>query len=350
MTLSDHSADVATRRYRLAPDVIVQVITAREDVARHFEDEYGSARIAGEASEGHRIDVIVDDFDSVTSRGNWLSRRGRHKTITWRVAVRDVDEQVTSLAFEGGGSMAISFLQTFYLEPLLRLKTLQTGSSLVHGCTILDGGTSCLMTGGSGVGKTTIVLQRALAGFPVQGDNYVILNRQGETLAYPRRLRLYANLIRENPDVFRMLPKRERTALRWHRAVKFASRGLANMPRRIPLHDIFPALPEIERAPLGKLVLLQRSDSVELRGPERISNQAFIERTVATNEAEADRLLPLLAGYAERNPKSILNRASEIDRELLESASKGLEACSVLVPRTRQPSVQAERICNLVCS
>jgi hypothetical protein len=72
----------------------------------------------------------------------------------------------------------------------------------------------------------------------VQGDNYVIVTPDGRTLAFPRRLRIYSDLPKINPAVYRLLPGRERVRLRLAGLIRTLSAGYANMPRRLTVDEL----------------------------------------------------------------------------------------------------------------
>ena len=192
---------------------------------------------------------------------------GRHKILRWRVGVAGIDEETTTIAFEGRGQMVISFLQTFYVEPLLRLKFAARDHALVHAACVVKDGRSVLFPAGSAVGKSTLTLQHAAAGQPVQGDNYVILSPDGRTLAFPRRMRIYSDLRSTAPQVFRRSPAAEQRRLRIAGIVKRLSAGYSNQPRRLTVQQMLSGSQACPEARLRAVFLLKPYDGEGLTEP-----------------------------------------------------------------------------------
>jgi hypothetical protein len=342
MMRSVHSVNVsiagdpaAQRLYEFAPGVVVRFVTDRKDVLRHFDGEYG--RVSVNRSSEPQIEVRVGEQSGLTASPGFLTYQGRHKTITWKVALGGVDDDTTVVAFWGKGAMAISFLQTFYLEPLLALKLLQAGYALVHGCAVVEGTRAVLFPGGTGVGKTTLALQQAIAGRAVQGDNYVIVGARGETYPFPRRLRIYSDIRRTNPDAFRRLTIRERLHLRLFGFLKTASFGFANMPRRLSVEQFVPGHVACPRAQLERVCFLRRYDGDKLLGPTPLTLEQLTDRIQAISRSEGSRLFEIAALYLAAHPESCLRRMPEMEREILAQALKGRPAFEILVPRVVNP-------------
>lgn len=324
------------RHYEFAPGVVVRLVAPRGRVLTHFDQEYSAA--ATGAIESPQIEVFGGDFNRVVSEAqahypDVLLRRSRHKTIVWKTALWGMEDDTTRVAFTGHGPLVTSFLQTFYVEPLLRPKLLEAGLALVHGCALVGrDGSSVLFVGTSGVGKTTMALQHLLEGERIQGDNYVILGRNGQTRAFRRRLRLYSDLPQTYPEVFRSLSKREQLRMRLQGALRKASFGYVNLPNRLAIGEIFSEGQVCPTAKLRAVFHLSLHDSPDLVQTSLPRDQ-MIERIVSISISEATWLRELTDPYLKSRPESRMNGLEEMEEAILHRELDGVETGEILVPR-----------------
>ena len=284
-------AGLPSETYLFPSGVALRVHSAQPDLLAHFRGEYGES--SSELSGPPDIEVYAGKAAVVASPDPGLLARGfagRHKILRWRVGVGGVGEDTTTVAFEGGGQMVISFLQTFYVEPLLRLKFAARDHALVHAACVVKDGLSVLFPAGSAVGKSTLALQHAAAGQPVQGDNYVILSADGRTLAFPRRMRIYSDLRSTAPEVFRRLPAAEQRRLRVAAIVKRLSAGYSNQPRRLTVQQMLAGSKACPEARLRAVFLLKPYVGEGLSEPNPQSPDEAIERMQAISGMEAKYL------------------------------------------------------------
>jgi len=344
------SSDSSNQRTYVFPSgVTLRLHSDQRGVISHINAEYGS--VLAEASGDADIDVYAGrSAISSSHHANEFERafEGRHKTVNWRVAVSGLEAETTRVLFEGRGQLVISFLQTFYIEPLLRLKFLKRGHALVHAACLANGDSSILFPAGSGVGKSTLMLRHAASGKQVQGDNYVILTGAGRTLPFPRRLRIYSDLAAVSPDIFGRLPSAERWRLRVAGLIRRFSLGYANLPRRLTIDEIVGPGRLCPEANLSAVYFLRRHGGSGLAGPTPVPLDEAVARIQAINREEATRLEPALAGRPEA--KAVFDEAGCLERSLLENVLGHLPLFEILVPRVRNPSAvvaEISRVCGL---
>ena len=338
-----------TRTYGFPSGVTLRLQTNAREVLSHLDAEYRSvlAKVPGEAD----IDVYAGQsaISSSPERPEFnQAYEGRHKTVTWRVAVGGLDERTIRVLFEGRGQLVVSFLQTFYIEPLLRLKFLKRGHALVHAACLANGDSSILFPAGSGVGKSTLMLRHAASGKRVQGDNYVILSGEGHTIAFPRRLRIYSDLAAVSPDIFGRLPPAERWRLRVAGLIRKFSLGYANLPRRLTIEEILGPGRLCPEATLDSVYFLKRHGADRLVGPHPVSHGEAVARIQAINQEEGKRLEDAVAGRPEAGP--VFHEAALLERRILEGVLSKLPIFELLVPRVRNPSAlvaEISRRCGL---
>jgi len=337
------------RTYCFPSGATLLLRTNQREVLEHLDAEYGT--LATDTSGTPDIEVYAGD-SAIASSPNASdfneAYEGRHKTVTWRVAVSRLDEDTTSVLFEGRGQLVISFLQTFYIEPLLRLKFLKRGHALVHAACLARRDSSVLFPAGSGVGKSTLMLRHAASGRQVQGDNYVIVTGEGRTLAFPRRMRIYSDLAAVSPDVFVRLPPEERWRLRIAGLVRRLSLGYANLPRRLAIEEIVGPGQLCPDARLEAVYFLKRHDGERLTGPQPVPREEAVARIQTINRGEGDRLEAALQRHSEA--AAVFDEAGRLERGILESVLSNVPIFELLVPQVRNPAAvvaEISRVCGL---
>jgi len=337
------------RSYRFPSGVTLRLLTTQRDVLAHLDAEYGS--VATEVPGEPDIEVYAGESAIASSpQANEFddAYEGRHKTVTWRIAVGGLDGATTRVLFVGRGELVVSFLQTFYVEPLLRLKFLKRGHALVHAACLANGESSVLFPAGSGVGKSTLMLRHAASGKRVQGDNYVIVTAEGNTLAFPRRLRIYSDLEAVSPEVFGRLPPDERWRLRMAGLIRKLSFGYANLPRRLTIEEVVGPGGLCPEAKLASVYFLKRHGGDGLAGPQPVSPDEAVARIQAINRGEADRLEAALEAHPEA--KAVFDEAKRLERDILESVLSSVPLFELLVPRVRNPAAlvsEISRVCGM---
>jgi len=337
------------RMYRFPSGVTLRLQTDQREVLGHLDAEYGS--VTTEAPGEADIDVYAGQSAiSSSAQDSEFNEayEGRHKTVHWRVAVSSLQAETIRVLFEGRGQLVISFLQTFYIEPLLRLKFLKRGNALLHAACLAHGERSILFPAGSGVGKSTLMLRHAASGKRVQGDNYVILTGEGHTLAFPRRLRIYSDLAAVSPDIFGRLPPAERWRLRVAGLIRRFSLGYANLPRRLTIDEIVGPGRLCPEARLESVYFLKRHLDDGLAGPTPLSRDDAVSRIQAINRDEGKRLEEALERHSEAT--EAFKEADRLERCILESVLSDVPIFELLVPRVRNPSAvvaEISRVCGL---
>jgi len=325
--------------YQFPSGVRLRIHSSQPEILAHFRAEYGQAVSNGTGPAD--LEVYAGKASIASSPEPRLLKRGydgRHKILRWRVGFAGLEAETTRVAFEGSGQMVISFLQTFYVEPLLRLKFVARGHSLVHAACLVKDGRSVLFPAGSAVGKSTLTLQHAAAGCPVQGDNYVIASPDGRTLAFPRRMRIYSDLHATAPGVFRRLPGAEQRRLRVAGVIKRLSAGYSNQPRRLTVQQMLAGSPPCPEARLSSVYMLKPYKGDGLAGPSPSSRKEAIERIQAIAEMEARQLQAAMSGTEAMPPAAFMEQTLAGERDVLARALGDVPIYQVLVPRVKDPA------------
>lgn len=322
---------MSERYYEFPPGVVLRVFSGQRNVLAYFEAEYGPFRTAGTADV--QLNVHVGKQGNVARAPGAIVHRRRHKLTSWTITFTDLESERTSIDFDGRGVMTLPYLQSFYIEPLLRLKLLRRDHALVHGASICKGSKSRLFVGGSRVGKTSLTLSQAEGGNAVQGDNFVILSPDGTSIAFPRRLRVYPDLRRSLPAIHRRLPLATRARLQSYAVLNWLSRGYANPATRLPLAQLVPDGKVLPEASVESVFVLRPHTGKDLVGPTSISLEQTVTEIQTHASKEAVWLTEAMAPYVSDHPESSLNSARVAEASILSRALSNVSTFEILVPR-----------------
>lgn len=338
------------RLYEFPPGVIVRIVSSRSRVLSYFDAEYG--RLAAQDAGRVDLEARVEGLGQLIGRAEAAAPETavigrRHKVTRWRIALAGLEAETQVVLFEAGGPMSLPYLQNFYLEPLLRFKVTQAGYALVHACSLVKSGKSVLFPAGSSVGKTTLMLRYAAGGGVVQGDNHVIVSPDGQTFAFPRRLRIHSDLRMTSPAAFRSLPAREKAWLRFSRIIRFLSLGYGDFTSRLKLEQALPGCRFAASAEMDSIFLLRAHAGSEIVGPNPLPLESLVQTVQANNAAEGAWLFPAISSYIAAHHDSVFAEMPARESAILNRAFKGLPSFEILVPRAAHAGVIAERIALL---
>jgi hypothetical protein len=228
----------------------------------HFRAEYGQAR----ATPRPAPDLVIS-FQSKLG-GLPLSFHGRYRSLRWQVEIDPRSNGQIHAAIDLRGApreFGLSLLQGYVIEPLLALLAPAAGHVLLPAAAVQVGDGVLLLVGRSRSGKSTLVARAAAAGLVVLGDDHVLVGVEG-CRSFPRRLRLYSDIVCTAPTAYRSLPLRDRVVLRVLGAVRAATRGAVAPPVRVPIDEIgaVAAMP----GSLDRVVMVQRRDGATLSSSE----------------------------------------------------------------------------------
>ena len=322
---------MSERYYEFPPGVVLRILSPRSHVLAYFDAEYGPLRTAGTADV--QLSVRVGKQGKITHSTDAIVYRRRHKLTSWTITLSDLESERTSVEFDGHGVMTLPYLQSFYIEPLLRLKLLLRDHALLHGASVCNGSKSRLFVGGSRVGKTSLTLSQAERGNAVQGDNYVILSPDGRSIAFPRRLRVYPDLRTSLPTIHRRLPFTTRTRLKSYVILNWLSRGYANPATRLPLAQLVPDCKVMPEATVKSVFVLRRHTGSGLVGPTPISLDQTVTEIQSHASMEAAWLTEALAPDVSDHPEASLNSAPAAEASILNRALSEVSTYEILVPR-----------------
>lgn len=220
----------------------------------------------------------------------------RHKGLAaWQYAIQFTPQRVTLQA--SGNRWGLPMIHHMLVHPSLRWLAANQGTLLLHAGGVVKNGSSILLTGEGGAGKTTTTsLALAAGGWQIHADDYVFLRPQEGSRAYVTRSHLYLSLLRWVPQVAQTLSLRERLQLEFFgRARAWSGEGL-KWPVRLPVTRLWPQTPVAAQAHPAALLLLERAEP--LSGAARLTplddSEAAAQRLLKMNFGEARHFLSLL--------------------------------------------------------
>jgi len=124
-----------------------------------------------------KLDIIVEfgkfrskifDFYKLKENYRWVNKHwignhslfcfNRHKFSFWEVWIEGLDQQKTTIHFDGDSFFSKKIFFVLIFEPFLTYKLLQKKTLLLHSSSLSFNGEGSIFSGGTGVGKTSILL------------------------------------------------------------------------------------------------------------------------------------------------------------------------------------------------
>jgi hypothetical protein len=283
-------------------------VTADEGLLRHFRAEYG----APDATRPVRVSVSIDNRlpdDAV------VDLQGGHKTTSWSVSLgrADADPLRAVLALRGRPRwFGVSLIQGFIVEPLISVAAAIGGHALLPAAAIAEEGGALLLIGRSRSGKSSLSARALALGRQVLGDDQVLIDAGGLITPFPRRMRVYDDLLETSPMAVRSLPPRVRLDLRLRRVVRLATRGFVAPSLAIP-RNAFGDVQEAVAMPVHRIVVVRRSTSAQELSMEPISREdvrseameILGEQRRRLSRTQRDDWLTLLQSVSEREAATL---------------------------------------------
>jgi hypothetical protein len=301
-------------------------VSGHDVVERHFRQEYGEV---ADASAG---DVEVDvRFAPV---GGALPGRpvivGGHKSVGWRVALSAPDARPLTAVIELRGrplSFALSLVQGYFVEPLVSIASARAGEVLVPSAALAGTDGVLLLVGASRSGKSSLAARGIAAGWTVLGDDQVFLDGRGRCRSFPRRMRFYCDLPLVAPRAYAVLPRRLRAELGWRRAMRVLTRGYVR-PSLPVSPRVFGQQHPAGAVPLGRVVVLERSDRVEALTVVGADRSAVVATTERLLEQQRERV----SAAGDDRWRGAIDAARRAEADVLSGALDGRPLERLLIP------------------
>jgi hypothetical protein len=266
--------------YCLGPGLVLSIRGGRRARA-HFRAEYGQAARDGdslvptlEATIGARV------HHTRTRRARDTPElRGVHKLARWRASLpAGTDVDTMRVAVDVRGPLGLTLVQSYLLEPLVSLAAVRAGSVLLPSAAVAREGNAMLLIGRSRSGKSSLAARALAAGRRILGDDQVLINAGQECcLPFPRRLRLYPDLMRTAPAAFASLRPLARGKLVALSRARALTQGFVAPPLKVNASTLGAGIAPLG-LPIGEVVVIRRGP-VDALTFEHLDKDALVSET-----------------------------------------------------------------------
>jgi hypothetical protein len=251
--------------YQFGPGLVASIRGDRRAQA-HFRAEYAAALAPDSGLPALEVTIgagVLRGRNGRTTDAEEL--RGAHKLARWRASVpARLDGNAVRVAVDVRGPLGLTLVQSYIVEPLLSLAAVRAGLALLPSAAIALNGKALLLIGRSRSGKSSLAARALAAGLPVLGDDQVLISTGQECLPFPRRLRVYPDLMRTAPTAFAALRPSARGALAALGHVNALTRGFVAPPLRVKASTLGAGAAPTP-LPIGEVVVIRRAPVDELR-------------------------------------------------------------------------------------
>jgi hypothetical protein len=335
------SSHFQERTYDMHGMFELRVRSPSHKVIRYFDAEFGPFRSGG--ARVPDLEVIVDRFYIAPEARVCLSGRSsvledgicgsdRYKVARWRFAIEGLDHKPTRL-YLIGGHFSLGFMQHRYVDQLMRYKLSLQGCTMVHGCCVAHQGSAVLFPGLMHTGKTTIALYFVLHGWQFQADDYTIVDADGWTYSYPRRLHFSCHVSERYPEALESIGPRHRLSMVAKKAIYLLTMGYGNISEALSIAEIVPDVEIADLARLRHLILLSRHTGERLMGPIPLSPSDAVDRVLSINCWEGGYLRNILLEWACVRGNNPLVLWRDRERRVLEEALRRTACYELLIPQ-----------------
>jgi len=213
-----------------------------------------------------------------------------YKVLSWKVEIRGWDSGRVRLRIEPGGLGTVA-LGSRLIDCTVRYLLALKGAPVVHCCGVVIGGRASLLSGRSGVGKSTLAMQLVGLGAALLGDNWVgIHNGQAWSFHTPVSVHDY-NVAR---NIYERMPTGQRLDM-WGKAfLRRVSLGYLKKSTPIALRQLFPEI-VAEHAPLHTVLTFSQGPHFAI---SPLNRSVAIRRLVANDMMDREAYYRYMQVYA----------------------------------------------------
>jgi len=259
-----------------------------------------------------------------------------HKLLaSWAYRIELDDSSIKIDAI--GNRLAVPMIHHMLILPSLRYLSARQGVLLLHAGSVTLEGSSLILTGKGGAGKTTstsLLLAEGGSSWKPHADDYVFLAPGKKTLAYISRSHLYRDILRWIPELRQRLTRSDRFRLEVFGRLREWSRDGIKWPVRLPVSSLWPDREVQMQARLSAFILLARNPSIQepVLLPIR-QDELPVQDLVTMNFYEARYFLQLLEkSHALPDITAWVNKWQAIETVLLRSCLSQIPVYQLSLP------------------
>lgn len=283
----------------------LRLASGRGDAHRFFRDELArfltastqrpDVRVVVGPLPQHRSSVILLDNRKYTVSGGSISFSARYKVFRLLLMLTNLQGPETTLHFDGH-PLAYRLLFLKFIVPVLRLRLLQQGLTLVKASAIEGEGGACLLPAWSGGGKTSLVLHALERGYALLSDTFSLVSEHGEVYPLPRPLHVFWRNVAACPSLWAHASQGERLALGLKYLLYVLSLRSLNLSHRLALERV-----AVGRSPrqLRSVLFLTQADGPGWRGERGLPLARAADKMLVNDRYETRLFDAAYWAYAE---------------------------------------------------
>ena len=254
------------------------------------------------------------------------------KILWWKVEIRgwESSDQPTRVRIDRNlfGTAALGSRIT---DCLIRFKLCLKQAPAIHCCgAVSQSGNGYILSGRSGVGKSTIAMRMLDRGFKLLGDNWVLVH-QGQAKSFHLPINIHNYNV--SPSFYQKLPKRLKFDLWWKTRVRNLSMGYLKKATHVILKDVYPDW-LADQAPLKRVFTFSQGGNDKSFSIGSLDREAGLKRLVANDMMDRDAYHRYMLAYATVFPDGVVaNYWRTLHESLSAAIPPEIEFVDVVVPR-----------------
>jgi hypothetical protein len=265
---------------------------------------------------------------------DYFACRDTYKILSWQVEITGWRNPPTTMriACNRFGTAAIG---SRLIDCMVRYHLNLRGRPAVHACGVVRDGSAFLLSGRSGVGKSTLAMRLLDGGGAARllGDNWIIL---GDGQAYSLHLPINIYDYNVSPLMRSLLPRRLRVDMRLKKLARTLSGGYLKKSTAVVLRQVLPDL-VAEQAPLRKVFLFSQAAGFAMAPLPRA---AALDKLVANDMMDREAFARYMLAWCAVHPQdAVADHWRRLRANLDAALAPDAEFVDVTVPRRITPDI-----------
>lgn len=256
---------------------------------------------------------------------NYLFCRDSYKKAKWKLQIHGFEKGMMKVDVNTN-TFGQLFISGYIIDPIVRLKILEKGNSMIHAACLSKDGTGYILAARSGVGKTFTSISLADRGLNFLGDNWIILHGS-EILSFPCPLKIFSfNMSKVVAD------KLSHTAKIWLKiknVVFILTGGYVKIYSTIEPHKIIPDS-IIDKAKNKVLLFAIKGKKFDIKS--NVNRDDIISQLVTNNMFEMFPFFTYMLEYSFVFPESKIALFVDNMREYLKKYLKNVKIYKLYLP------------------
>ncbi len=292
------------------------------------------------------IDIDIAPFEYQNADFALVDRRFRvapdyfacedtFKILWWKLEMTGFEQGRVGMRIDRNafGTAAIG---SRLIDCLVRYELARRGAPAIHCCGVVNDQGAYLLSGRSGVGKSTLAMRLLNDGYQLLGDNWVLVSK-GEALSFHLPVNVHDYNVA--PQMYARMSKELRLKMWALTVARNISGGFLKKATSVVLRDTFPEY-VAERAPLRKILTFSQGSELHIAPLDR---NIALQRLVVNDLMDREAFHRYMLAYATVFPDGPFGRHWEQLGEILNQAiPETVSFLDVVVPKKITPDIVSE--------